>query len=92
MGTLTLTARRCAQCVKLGGKLGLRLDERPTVVAHWLVAGIGVLGEERESGRDKQHEKEDESKGGVDDEENDTHDTSDDGLAMLAQVQQRTGA
>jgi len=53
VSALALTSRGCTKCVKLSRQLGLRLDEGAAVVAHWLVPGVGVLGEKGESRGDK---------------------------------------
>jgi len=56
--------------------LCLRLDEGASIVAHGLVSGIRVFGEESESRRDKNHQEKDESERGVVNKEDDTHDTA----------------
>jgi hypothetical protein len=84
MGSLALAASSSTKSIQLGRQLGLRLDERAAVITHRLVASVGVLGEERKSGRNQKHHKKDKRKGGVDDEEDDSHDSSDDGLFPLA--------
>lgn len=80
MSALALAACGSAQSVKLGGKLSLRLDEGSAVIAHRLVTRVGVLGEEGEARRDEEHEQEHQREGGIEYEEDDSHDTSDDGL------------
>jgi len=79
MRSFAFTTSSGTKSVELGGELGLRLDERAAVIAHRLVAGIGVLGKEGESRRDEKHDEENQSKGSVVDEEDHTHNTSDDG-------------
>lgn len=81
--SLALAASGRTQRIELSGKLCLRLDERTTIIAHWLVAGVGVLGEESKPRRDQEHDKEDQGESGVVHKENHTHDTSNDGLYML---------
>lgn len=77
---LAVTTGRGSQGVQLGGELGLGLDERATVVAHGLVTSVGILGEEGVAGGYENHNKKNESKGSVIDEEDDTHDTSNQAL------------
>ena len=72
------------QGVELSGELGLRLDEGATVVAHGLVAGVGVLGDDSVGGRDENEDQEDKGKDHVDDEECHAHDTSDETLQKSA--------
>ena len=59
----------------------LGFDERATVVAHWLIASIGVLGGDSVDGGNEDKKEEDESEDGVVDEENDAHYTSHNALA-----------
>jgi hypothetical protein len=79
--TLAFASSGCTKGVKLSCKLSLGLDKGPTVITHRLVACVGVLSEQCESGRNKHHEKQDEGKGGVVDEEYDSHDSSHDSLS-----------
>lgn len=80
VAVLVLASRSSSQCVKLSVERGLRLDEASTVVAHWLVAGIGVLGCDGNDGCDQDDDQQDQRKGSIVDEEDHTHDTSDDTL------------
>jgi hypothetical protein len=80
---LAFATGSCAKSIKLSGELGLRLDERAAVIAHGLVSGIGVLREQGETGRNKDHEKENQGKDGVVYEEDDTHDSGYDTLDEL---------
>jgi len=50
---LRLATRCRAKCIQLSVELRLGLDEAATIVAHWLVARIRVLREERVDGRDE---------------------------------------
>lgn len=65
------------QGVQFGGELSLRLDERATVIAHRLVAGVGVLGHDGVDGGNQDQYQQNQSEHGVVDEEDDTHYTGD---------------
>jgi hypothetical protein len=42
-----VTAGSCAESLELcGPQIGLGLDERAAIVAHWLVPSVGILGQE----------------------------------------------
>ena len=82
--SLALATGSRTESVQLGGKLGLGLDERSTVIPHRLVPRIGVLCENGKAGRHQNHDEENKCEHCVHDEENYTHDTSDDRLFMLA--------
>ena len=69
-----------AEGVELGVQVVLRLDEGAAVVAHGLVAGVGVFGEDGDDGGDEDEQEEDEGEGGVVDEEDDAHDAADEAL------------
>lgn len=75
--TLTFTASGDTQCIELSVELSLRLDEGATVIAHRLVSGVGVLGEDGECRSDNDGNEEDERENGVENEEEDAHDTID---------------
>jgi len=53
------------------------LDEGSSVITHWLVASVWVLGDQSIDGGDKDQDQEDKGKDGVHDEEDDTQDTTD---------------
>jgi len=53
---LSFATGGCTKSIQLSGQLRLRLDERATVVSHRLIAVVGVLREEGESGSDKNHQ------------------------------------
>ena len=78
--SLALATSRCAKGIELGGELCLGFDEGSSVIPHRLIAGIGVLCEYGEAGRDQDHEEQDKGKHCVVDEEDDAHDTGDDRL------------
>lgn len=80
MSSLALTTSSGTKGIELGGQLSLRFDERATVIAHWLIASVGVLGEQGESRRDEEHDEKHKRESGVDDEEDDAHDSSHDSL------------
>lgn len=82
MSALAFAAGGRTQGIQLGCERGLRLDEGTTIVAHGLVACVGVLGEKREAGRNKEHDEEDKREDSVVDEEDHTHNTRDDGLRL----------
>lgn len=78
--TLAFTTSSRSKRIQLRRERSLRLDEGTSVVAHWLVASIRVPGEDRESGSDKNHKKQDEGKNSIVDEEDDAHDSGYDTL------------
>lgn len=49
MAALALATSSRTKRIKLCCKLRLGLDEGSTVVAHWLVTSVGILGEDGES-------------------------------------------
>jgi len=75
--TLAFTTSGSTQCVELGVELSLGLDKRTAVVAHGLVSGVGVLGEDGECRSDKNGDQKNKGEDGVEDEEEDTHDSID---------------
>ena len=77
---LRLTARSGTESVELGGQLGLRLDEAATVITHWLVSRIWILRSDCDNGGDQDNDEQYSRENSVVDEENDTHDTSDNSL------------
>ena len=62
--------------------MGLGLDEGAPVVAHGLVARVGVFADDGVDAGEEDHEEEHEGKGGVVDEEDDAHDAGDDALGQ----------
>lgn len=65
------------QGIQFGGELSLRLDERATVIAHRLVAGVGVLGHDGVDGGNQYQDQQNQSEHGIVDEEDNTHHTRD---------------
>ena len=57
-------------------------DEGAAVVAHGLVAGVGVFADDGDDGGDEDHEEEDEGENGVVGEEDDAHGAGDEALGL----------
>ena len=74
--SLSFATGGCTKSIQLGRQLRLGLDERATVISHRLIAVVGILREEGESGSDKNHQEKNESKDCIVNKENHTHDTS----------------
>ena len=53
------------QCIKLSIEVGLRLDERSTIITHWLVTSVGVLGKDGIDRGDENHDEKNQTKDGV---------------------------
>ena len=75
VGVALVAAGGGTQGVEFGGaKVGLGFDEGASVVAHGLVARVGVLGDQGPDRGPDDHEQDDGGKDDVDDEEEDAHD------------------
>lgn len=75
--TLAFTTSGGTQCVELSVELSLGLDKGTTVIAHGLVSGVRVLGEDGECRSDKERDEENKREDGVEEEEEDSHNTVD---------------
>ncbi|KAH0281834.1 TRP-domain-containing protein, partial [Aureobasidium melanogenum] len=84
--SLAFTTSGSTQSIKLRVELSLRLDEGTTVVAHGLVSGVGVLGEDGECRSDNDGDEENQREDSVEDEEEDTHDTIDQARKLKKQM------
>lgn len=90
VSVLVLAASSSSQRIKLSVDSCLRLDEAATIVAHWLVASIWVLGRDCDDRSNQYDDQQDQREGSVVYKEDDTHDTSDDTLRrMLARSRKR---
>lgn len=70
-----ITTRGSTQGIQFSGELGLRLDERATVVAHGLVTSVWILRHNGVYRGEQNQDQEDQRKHGIVNEEDDTHDT-----------------
>lgn len=77
-GGLVVTASGSTKRIEFGGSDHFRvgLDEGSTVVTHWLVAGIWVLGNQGVDGGDKDQNQKNKGEDGVHDKEDNSQDTA----------------
>lgn len=77
VSTLDITSSSGTQSVQFSCKLSLRFDERGSVITHWLVSAIRILSNEGVDSSDQNQDQKDQGEGSVDNEEYNTHYTSD---------------
>ena len=76
--SLGVTSGRCSKSIQLGIEGGLGFDEGSAIILHWLISSIWVLSDESIGGCDQNQNQENQGESGVEDKEDDTHNTGHD--------------